>query len=412
MAVHGRHPRRHPGAASPAGRVGRLESPAVHAWTRGRRARSGSPSSGCTTTAWPIATSSSSTGVPVARPACPTWRWSGSRRAGRSGRCATTWCGRTAHPIRRAASRSPRRDPRPSSVTPRSRSIRTTRATRTWSVSGCCIPFVDRIVPIIADASVEPGFGTGAVKITPAHDHNDFATGRRHALPVIDVMTDDGHMNAAAGPYAGLTRAEARTRILADLEARGDLVETRDHEMVVGHCERSGDVVEPRIKTQWFINVKPMAELAMTAVREGRTRFVSERFETDVLRLDGGHPRVERQPPAVVGSPDPGVVLPGRSRHGVRRRRRPRPLHARARGPRPSCDRTRTSSTPGSRAGCGPSPPSAGPTPRRPGPLLPGHGDGDRLRHHLLLGGPDDDARRVADGPRAVQHRVPPRHGP
>ena len=141
------------------------------------------------------------------------------------------------------------------------------------------IPFVDRIVPIIADASVEPGFGTGAVKITPAHDHDDFATGRRHDLQVIDVMTDDGHMNVAAGPYAGLTRAEARARILADLEARGDLVEARDHEMVVGHCERSGDVVEPRIKTQWFINVKPMAELAMTAVRDGRTRFVSERFE-------------------------------------------------------------------------------------------------------------------------------------
>ena len=141
------------------------------------------------------------------------------------------------------------------------------------------IPFVDRIVPIVADASVEPGFGTGAVKITPGHDHNDFATGRRHALPVIDVMTDDGHMNAAAGPYAGLTRAAARARILADLEARGDLVEAKDHEMVVGHCDRSGDVVEPRIKTQWFINVKPMAALAMAAVRDGRTRFVSERFE-------------------------------------------------------------------------------------------------------------------------------------
>ena len=141
------------------------------------------------------------------------------------------------------------------------------------------IPFVDRVVPIVADASVEPGFGTGAVKITPAHDHNDFATGRRHGLPVIDVMTDDGHMSHAAGPYAGLTRAAARTRILADLEARGDLVEARDHEMVTGHCDRSGDVVEPRIKTQWFINVKPMAELARTAVRDGRTRFVTEKFE-------------------------------------------------------------------------------------------------------------------------------------
>jgi valyl-tRNA synthetase len=141
------------------------------------------------------------------------------------------------------------------------------------------IPFVDRVVPVVADAVVEPGFGTGAVKITPAHDHADFATGRRHGLPVIDVMTDDGHMNPAAGPYAGLTRADARARILADLEAAGDLVEARPHEMVIGQCSRSGDVVEPRIKTQWFIDVKPMAELAMTAVREGRTRFVSARFE-------------------------------------------------------------------------------------------------------------------------------------
>ena len=141
------------------------------------------------------------------------------------------------------------------------------------------IPFVDRIVPIVADPIVEPGFGTGAVKITPAHDHNDFATGRRHALPVIDVMADDGHMNDAAGPYAGLPRADARTRILADLEARDDLVAATPHEMVVGHCDRSGDVVEPRIKTQWFINVKPMAERAMAAVREGRTRFVTPHFE-------------------------------------------------------------------------------------------------------------------------------------
>jgi valyl-tRNA synthetase len=141
------------------------------------------------------------------------------------------------------------------------------------------IPFVDRIVPIIADAGVEPGFGTGAVKITPAHDHADFATGRRHGLPVVDVMTDDGHMAAAAGPYAGLTREAARTRILADLETRGDLVEAKDHEMVIGHCDRSGDIVEPRIKTQWFINVKPMAEMAIAAVREGRTRFVTKSFE-------------------------------------------------------------------------------------------------------------------------------------
>src|SRR5687768_6928768 len=141
------------------------------------------------------------------------------------------------------------------------------------------IPFVDRPVPIIADEIVQRDFGTGAVKITPAHDRDDHQTGLRHGLPVIDIMDDRARLNEAAGPYAGLDRFEARERIVADLEARGDLVEVRPHEMTLGRCDRSGDVVEPRIKTQWFINVKPMAERAMAAVREGRTRFVTPRFE-------------------------------------------------------------------------------------------------------------------------------------
>ncbi len=141
------------------------------------------------------------------------------------------------------------------------------------------IPFVDRDVPIVADDFVERAFGTGAVKVTPAHDHTDFETGERHGLPRIDVMTDEATMNAAAGPYQGLTREACRVRILEDLEALGDLVEAKDHEMVIGRCQRSDDIVEPRLKTQWFIDVKPMAERAMRAVRERRTRFVPERFE-------------------------------------------------------------------------------------------------------------------------------------
>jgi valyl-tRNA synthetase len=141
------------------------------------------------------------------------------------------------------------------------------------------IPFVERDVPIIADAFVDMGFGTGAVKVTPAHDHTDFATGERHGLARIDVMTDDATMNELAGPYAGLTRDACRQRILRDLEARGDLAATMDHELSIGRCQRSEDIVEPRLKTQWFIDVKPMAERAMQAVREGRTRFVPERFE-------------------------------------------------------------------------------------------------------------------------------------
>ena len=141
------------------------------------------------------------------------------------------------------------------------------------------IPFVDRDVPIVADAFVEREFGTGAVKVTPAHDHTDFETGERHGLPRIDVMTDEATMNDAAGPYVGLTREDARARVLSDLDAAGDLVEERDHEMAIGRCQRSDDIVEPRLKTQWFIDVKPMAEKAMSSVRDGRTRFVPQRFE-------------------------------------------------------------------------------------------------------------------------------------
>jgi valyl-tRNA synthetase len=141
------------------------------------------------------------------------------------------------------------------------------------------IPFVDRIVPVVADEAVERDFGTGAVKVTPAHDQTDFEIGRRHGLPLIDVMTDDAHINEQGGPYAGLTRDEARARIVADLDARGDLVAARPHEMILGRCQRSDDVIEPRLKTQWFINVKPMAERAMAAVRVGRTRIVPARFE-------------------------------------------------------------------------------------------------------------------------------------
>jgi valyl-tRNA synthetase len=141
------------------------------------------------------------------------------------------------------------------------------------------IPFVERDVPIVADAVVDPAFGTGAVKITPAHDHDDYATGQRHDLPFVDVMRDDGHISDAGGPYAGLDRYAARQRILADLEHAGDLVTSRPHEMIIGRCQRSHDVVEPRLKTQWFIRTGPLAEAALRATRSRRTVILPERFE-------------------------------------------------------------------------------------------------------------------------------------
>ena len=141
------------------------------------------------------------------------------------------------------------------------------------------IPFVDRDVPIVADEAVDRSFGTGAVKVTPAHDATDLEIGRRHGLASIDVMNDDGTINEHGGAYAGLDRFIARSRILADLDAVGDLEGERPHELILGRCQRSDDVVEPRLKTQWFIRTAPLAERALEVTRSGRTRILPERFE-------------------------------------------------------------------------------------------------------------------------------------
>ncbi len=141
------------------------------------------------------------------------------------------------------------------------------------------IPFVDRDVPIIADAVVDRAFGTGALKITPAHDHDDHATGGRHGLASITILADDATIAGTGTVYDGLDRYEARRRMVADLEAMGDLVGSAPHEMVIGRCQRSDDVVEPRLKTQWFIRTAPLAARALDATRSGRIRILPERFE-------------------------------------------------------------------------------------------------------------------------------------
>jgi valyl-tRNA synthetase len=141
------------------------------------------------------------------------------------------------------------------------------------------IPFVERDVPIIADDAVDPAFGTGAVKITPAHDHADYEIGRRHELAMITILADDATINDLGDGYAGLDRYEARRRIVADLDAAGDLEGSRPHEMLIGHCQRSDDVIEPRLKTQWFVRTRPLADRALEATRSGRTRIVPQRFD-------------------------------------------------------------------------------------------------------------------------------------
>jgi valyl-tRNA synthetase len=135
---------------------------------------------------------------------------------------------------------------------------------------------MNRLIPIIADEMVDREFGTGAVKITPAHDPNDFEVGRRHHLAEINVMTDDGKMNAAAGAYAGMDRFEARKKIVEDLKTQGLLAKVTEHTHVVGLCERSRTIVEPRASTQWFCKMKPLAEPAIAAVERGEIRIVPE----------------------------------------------------------------------------------------------------------------------------------------
>ena len=150
------------------------------------------------------------------------------------------------------------------------------------------LPLMNREIPVILDEWVSRDFGTGAVKVTPAHDPNDFAIGERHHLPSINVMDDTAHINAEGGPYAGLDRYVARKRIVADLEEQGLLGAVKDYTNNVGHCDRCKTVVEPRLSTQWFVKIQPLAEKAIAAVKPGpdgkkAIRFAPEQYEKTYL---------------------------------------------------------------------------------------------------------------------------------
>ncbi len=140
------------------------------------------------------------------------------------------------------------------------------------------LPLVNREIPLIADAYVDPAFGTGAVKITPAHDPNDFEVASRHDLPAIAVIGKDAVMTAEAGPYAGMERYACRGQVVDDLKSSGFLVQEEEYSHAVGHCYRCGTVVEPLVSPQWFVRMAPLAAPAIRAVDEGEVRFVPERF--------------------------------------------------------------------------------------------------------------------------------------
>ncbi|MFY9431736.1 MAG: valine--tRNA ligase [Thermacetogeniaceae bacterium] len=140
------------------------------------------------------------------------------------------------------------------------------------------LPLMNREIPVVADEAVDPSFGTGAVKITPAHDPADFEMGLRHNLPEIFVIGKDGVLTEEAGKYAGMTREEARSQVVEDLSKLGLLVKVEDHSHAVGHCYRCNTTIEPLVSEQWFVRMKPLAEPAMQVVKDGRIRFVPERF--------------------------------------------------------------------------------------------------------------------------------------
>jgi valyl-tRNA synthetase len=141
------------------------------------------------------------------------------------------------------------------------------------------LPLANREIPIIADTYVDREFGTGALKITPAHDINDFEVGKRHKLAAIDVLTEDGKMSAAAGVYAGLDRFAARKKIVEDLEAAGLIEKITEHMHAIATCDRCGTVIEPRISEQWFVSMKPLAEPAIKVVETGEIQVVPENWK-------------------------------------------------------------------------------------------------------------------------------------
>lgn len=141
------------------------------------------------------------------------------------------------------------------------------------------LPLMERKIPILADDYVDMNFGTGAVKVTPSHDPNDFEIGKRHKLQEINIMTDSAVMNASAGKYKGLERYEARKKVLADLKKSGLLQGKKDHFSSVGNCSRCDTIIEPRVSLQWYVSMKKLAEPAIAAVHEGKVKIIPKKWE-------------------------------------------------------------------------------------------------------------------------------------
>ena len=165
------------------------------------------------------------------------------------------------------------------------------------------------MIPVVADEHVDPEFGTGAVKVTPAHDPNDFEIGRRHDLPSINVMDERRASSACPGPARAWTGSRRAPRSSRRCARHGRIVaEKRPYVHSVGHCSRCGTTVEPRLSLQWFVNVAPLAKAAGDAVRDGTVDDPPAVAGAALLRLGRQHARLVHQPSAVVGPPHPGLV--------------------------------------------------------------------------------------------------------
>ncbi len=270
---------------------------------------------------------------------------------------------------------------------------------------------MNREIPIITDDILaNPEFGTGAVKVTPSHDPNDFEAGLRNDLPQIEVMNEVAQMNENAGPYKGSTVSRRGRESLKTLEQGGFLVGAKDYIVPLGKCDRCKTIIEPRLSTQWFVKIQPLADRAIEVVENGDIKFVPGELRQDVLRVDAQHSRLVHLAPVVVGPSHSGVALQGLQRD-----------HRRARGAdqvlemRQHCNwsRTTTCSIPGSRRVCCPAPRWAGPTARRPRRVLPDDAADHQLRHPVLLGGAHDhDELPLHARPPTWRHALPERVHP
>ena len=147
-----------------------------------------------------------------------------------------------------------------------------------WVGKKLVLPLLNRVIPIVGDDAVDPAFGTGAVKVTPAHDPVDFEIAQRHKLPLINILNNDATMNENAGPYKGLDRFEARGKVVEDLEKEGLLDKVENYSHAVGHCQRCQTLIEPVASQQWFVKMEPLAKPAIEAVKNGRIKFIPDRF--------------------------------------------------------------------------------------------------------------------------------------